>query len=212
MLTNGKPFTLDADLVRRSLTCLPFDGQYQSEVEGHACGLAVAAHVRERLGLSESWLWSRWDGAHQLELGMDEVRKAIPFHRAIADFCSKVQQQRLYGPSYERVRAAAQAMGREMSAISTICTTRFHHSERRCYKNVFGNCVIFIQDAERALGLRAAPTPELLEAKSVVRCVQMAGTIDLLRHTKDLSLLLQTVNTLPWELEAATEAVLGRLE
>ena len=47
MLTNGKPFTLGADLVRRSLTCLPFDGQYQSANEGHDCGLAVAAHVRE---------------------------------------------------------------------------------------------------------------------------------------------------------------------
>ena len=40
----------------------------------------------------------------------------------------------------------------------------------------------------------------------------MAGTIDLLRHTKDLSLLLQTVNTLPWELQAATEVLLARLE
>jgi len=31
-LQKGKPFTLDIKQVRRQLTCLPFDGQYQSEV------------------------------------------------------------------------------------------------------------------------------------------------------------------------------------
>ena len=36
---------------------------------------------------------------------------------------------------------------------------------------------------------------------SLVFVIQLAGLVDLLQHIKNLSLILQTVNVLPWELE-----------
>ena len=82
----------------------------------------------------------------------------------------------------------------------------------RCYKNTFQNLPIFIADSEAELSGsgRAAP-PELLKAKSLETVVQLAGVIDLLRHTKDLSVAMQKVNVLPWEIEESIAISLGRL-
>ena len=198
MLTGGKPLTLSAELVRRSMTCLAFDGQYQSEHEGHVCGLAVQQHLTQQMALNGSWLWSRWDGAHLIELAMNSVRQVIGFYSELAGWVSGMQSKYLYGKGYERVRAAAETIHTRLCSVGVVCTTRFCHSERKVYKNFFRNLVVFIKDLEAQ---RPKPTQVLLKAKSVVQVVQLAGTVDLLRHVKNLSLTLQTVNTLPWENE-----------
>ena len=50
-----------------------------------------------------------------------------------------------------------------------------------------------------------------MKAKSLETVVQMAGVIDILRHTKDLSLTMQTVNVLPWEIEESIAVSIARL-
>ena len=127
---NGHPFQLSAEHLRRSLTCLPFDGQYQSEVEGHH-GLRVAEHVCRKRNLNYAWLWSRWDGAHEMELGVNDVRKLLEFYQALAGFCAARQAKYLYGKGHERARQWAERWNARLESLGSICTTRFHSSERR---------------------------------------------------------------------------------
>jgi len=100
------------------------------QVEGHH-GLRVAEHVCEKLKLNYSWLWSRWDGAHEMELGLNEVRKAAVFFFELAGFCAKQQEKYLYGKNHERVREWAAQWNSHLVALGSICTSRFHGSERR---------------------------------------------------------------------------------
>ena len=200
MLCDGKPLTLSKEQLRSQLTCLAFDGQYQSEAEGHTCGLAVQQHLTEQLSLNEKWLWSRWDGAHLIELAMAEVRKEIEFYFELAGWVSSMQSKYFYGKGHERALKTAEQLGKRLSAIGVVCTTRFCHSERTVYKRFFENLVVFIFDLEaQKASPRVADSPELLKAKNVSQVVLLAGVVDLLRHVKDLSLQLQAVNTLPWE-------------
>ena len=53
---------------------------------------------------------------------------------------------------------------------------------------------------------------EVAKVKTVVFVVRLAGTIDVLAHVKNLSLLLQMVNVLPWELEQEIEKTLALIE
>ena len=52
---------------------------------------------------------------------------------------------------------------------------------------------------------------KLLKIKNLVFIVRLLGIIDLLRVVKDLSLALQTVNQLPWELEETISSSIARL-
>ena len=165
MLTGGKPLKLDAELLRRSLTCFAFDGQYQSEHEGHVTGLAVQQHLVQTLHLNGSWLWSRWDGAHLIELGMDEVRRQITFYHDLSSLVSSVQQKYLYGKGFERVLNGARALKLRLNAVGVICTTRFCHSERKVLKSFFRNLVVFIKDLEE----QRANQQDLLKVKSVTQ-------------------------------------------
>ena len=47
---------------------------------------------------------------------------------------------------------------------------------------------------------------------SVLFVVRLAGLIDLLQHLKNLSLVMQTVNTLPWEAEEAISSMCALLQ
>ena len=75
MLMGGLPLSLSIELLRTSLTCGAFDGQYQGSHEGHAAGLDVLSHFCQKLKLNPKFLLSRWDKAHLIELSMDEARK-----------------------------------------------------------------------------------------------------------------------------------------
>ena len=91
------------------------------------------------------------------------------------------------------------------AAIGVVCTTRFCHSERKVYKKKFRNLVIFISDMRQQVADRVSDHVEIEKSlstiASIVFVVQLAGLIDLLQQVKNLSLALQTVNQLPWELE-----------
>jgi hypothetical protein len=204
MLMGGLPLTLTADVIRCSMTGCAFDGQYQGEHEGHAAGLQVIDHLCEHLNLSGKWVISRWDGAHRIELGMDTVRKKVAWYGNLAGVVSNTSTKYLYGKGHERVKQAFQSLKDRLkpAAIGVICTSRFCHSERKVYKNFFRNLVVFISDmrsTERAneVGIDA----NISAVANVVFVIHLAGIIDVLQHVKNLSLVLQTVNVLPWELE-----------
>ena len=212
-LQHGEPFNLSTQEVRRQLTCFPGDGQYQSLLEGHG-GLRVAEHLCEKLDLNYAWMWSRWDQAHEMELALNTVRSEVAYFKALASFVAARNEKYLFGKHHERVRQWAERWHTKLESMAAICTSRFHGSERRCYKNLFQNLTIFIADQEAELAALGVTTPpqDLLVAKSLETSVQLAGTIDLLGLTKDLSVHMQTVNTLPWEMEETIASALGNLE
>ena len=212
-LQHGEPFNLSTQEVRRQLTCFPGDGQYQSLLEGHG-GLRVAEHLCEKLDLNYAWMWSRWDQAHEMELALNTVRSEVAYFKALASFVAARNEKYLFGKHHERVRQWAERWHTRLESMAAICTSRFHGSERRCYKNLFQNLTIFIVDQEAELAALGVTTPpqDLLVAKSLETSVQLAGTIDLLGLTKDLSVHMQTVNTLPWEMEETIASALGNLE
>ena len=215
VLTGGKPLNLLPDQLRKSLTGLAFDGQYQGAHEGHASGLQVGSHLCEMLKLNPQWLISRWDGAHRIELGMDDVRKAIQFYFELASIISKTHEdgKYLYGKAYERVRAAAaELFQRGLAAISSVCSSRFCASEQRVYKNFYLNYTVFVQDMIDQRGVRTEPPADELKLRSVSFVTSLVGVIDLLRPVKNLSLVLQFVNQLPWELEDERKSFLDLME
>ena len=106
-----------------------------------------------------------------------------------------------------QVRNTAQNINlRGLQAISFVCTSRFTSSEQRVYKNFYGNVIQFISDTEENFHNEAGVGAELLKLKSVCWLTGLIGVIDLLRHVKYLSLAMQTVNQLPWELEESRMA------
>lgn len=193
-MREGKPLTLSKALIRLSLTGNAFDGQYQSEHEGHAAGLQVQSHLCQLSGLNVDWVTSRWDGAHRIELGMDTVRGKVAFYKALATTVATAQQKYLYGKGFERVKGAAAEIKLKLASIGVVCTTRFCSSERKVYKNFFRNLYFFITDMETERSREAGITQEIHRIKCVVFVVEIMGTIDLLQHVKNLSLTLQSVN------------------
>ena len=181
----------------RTLCSFPGDGQYQSLLEGHG-GLRVAEHLCEKLDLNYAWMWSRWDQAHEMELALNTVRSEVAYFKALASFVAARNEKYLFGKHHGRVRQWAERWHTKLESMAAICTSRFHGSDRRCYKNLFQNLTIFIADQKAELAALGVTTPpqDLLVAKSLETSVQLAGTIDLLGLTKDLSVHMQTVNTL----------------
>ena len=199
-LTAGEPLSLSPQLLQRSLTCFAFDGQYQGAHEGHASGLDVASHFCSLLSMSVLFAMSRWDDAHRIELGMNTVRSKFPFYLKMAGIISNVHEKYLYGKGIERVRKAARYLKGYLqpAAIGHVCTTRFCHSERKVYKNFFRNLPLFVSDLLAQGGVDAQLIPTIA---CVTFVLHLAGLIDILAHVKDLSLLLETVDEIPWELE-----------
>eukprot|EP00966_Prymnesium_polylepis_P150326 3472454-Prymnesium_polylepis.1 len=115
-LTQGAPLKLSIALLRLSLCCLAFDGQYQSAEEGHAAGLQVKDRLCELAALSKKWVGSRWDGAHRIELGLDTVREdsELVWYKDFAPVVSNNQTKYLYGKGFDRVKATAERLGSKL--------------------------------------------------------------------------------------------------
>ena len=216
VFTGGYPLSLSHRLVRKSQTGFAFDGQYQSAHEGHASGLDVRSHYCGKLGLKTDYVDSRWDGAHRIELGMDTVRAAIDYYGALAATVSAAQTKYLYGKGFDRVLKACDALRQtsggdrslRLFAIGTVCDSRFCWSERRVYKNFASNLVQFVLD-----GLaNKTPVVEVNKIRSIFFVVTLLGIVDLLRHVKDLSLYMQSVNRLPWEIESHSAAFVNLMD
>ena len=74
-------------------------------------------------------------------------------------------------------------------------------SERKVCKIFVHNLVLFIKDTEAESARDPDAMQRLQKIRNIVFITQLLGVIDVLRHVKNLSLALQRVNALPWELE-----------
>eukprot|EP00966_Prymnesium_polylepis_P110465 2555722-Prymnesium_polylepis.1 len=152
---------------------------------------------------SYSWLAldRRWDPAHKIELAMNDVRKGsspkVRFYVELSPTVAESQTPFLHGKGFERITVAWQKHKLRGGSIGSVCTTRFCASERKVYKAFFRNLTVFIAD-QLAEG---ADVNALDSIRCVTFVIHICGTIDLLRPLKDLSLTLQAVNNLPWELD-----------
>jgi len=211
--TRGKPLTLTTEMMRAQLTGQGYDGQYQGAEQRSFTGLSVPVHLAEKLGLNPVWVLSRWDPAHRIErLGMGDVRKSnspkVKFYIELAGKVAEAQTGFLHGKGFERVTVAWGKLKLRMGSIGSVCTTCFCASERKVYKAFFRNLPIFIADMVAA----RADSNELNNIRSVTFVVHICGTIDLLRPLKDLSLTLQAVSNLPWELDVLITVFISSME
>ena len=207
-MTVGKPLKLGLEQVRRSLTGLAFDGQYMSSEEGHSSGLQVKQHLCSLLGLTLTWVTARWDPAHRVELGMNTVREAIPWYGALAKMVSHANEKYLYGKAFARVKKDAESLKSKLASVGSVATTRFCASERKVYKSFARNLPILLRDMTGHRRNETGISQEIFAIANVIFVVQLFATIDLLQHVKNLSLQLQTVNQLPWELEEIIETAI----
>jgi hypothetical protein len=167
------------------------DGQYQGRHEGHPAGLDVVSHFCTLTGLNPSWVISRWDGAHRIELGMDTVRKVIPFYGKIAGIVSAAQGKYFFGKGHLRCIQAAEALGCKIRAIGVVCDTRFCQSERKVYKNFGANLYYIVRDMLTERSGEVGIAQEIATITSITWVVQLFGLIDILQHVKNVSLTLQ---------------------
>jgi hypothetical protein len=162
--------------------------------------------------------FGRWDPAHRIELAMGEIRKdnssVTSFYVQLSAKVAEAQSTYLHGKGFERVMVAWKKLNERVrehlrpGSVGTVCTTRFCASERKVYKAFFRNLTVFIQD-----GLdNKVDMNELNNVRSITFVAHLAGTIDLLRPLKDLSLRLQAVNNLPWELDTLTTEFISEIE
>ena len=171
-------------------------------------------------GLEPTWLSSRWDFAHRIELGLDTVRDSededLRFYKILSTIVSQANSKYLYGKGFERVQESRRQHGSarmsQLRGVGSVCTTRFCASERKVYKNLLANIPTFVIDMD---GERANETGVLAQRNligGVTFVVEICGVIDLLAHVKVLSLKMQIVNTLPWENEEVIEAFLDEVD
>jgi hypothetical protein len=143
---------------------------------------------------------------------MNDVRKSnstkVKFYIELSGKVADAQLGYLHGKGFERVTVAWQKLKLRAGSIGSVCSTRFCASERKVYKAFFRNLTMFIADqiAENA------DVNNLNNIRSITFVVHICGTIDLLRPLKDLSLSLQAVNNLPWELDVLITMFISSME
>ena len=143
---------------------------------------------------------------------MGDVRKTksptVQFYIFLSVTVANTQTGYLHGKGFMRVVVEWQKLRMRMGSIGSVCTTRFCASERKVYKAFFRNLPIFIADQIT----EKADVNELNKIRSITFVVHICGTVDLLRPLKDLSLALQAVNNLPWELDALITEFISSME
>jgi hypothetical protein len=181
------------------------------------------------------WLLCTWDPAHRMELslksvredkeGVDEELNSVSWYPPIPRDISQVYSNISYGKGYEMILQIAEDMGRRLYSMERFCDTRFAQSEQKVYANFLRDypelCAAIEQLAqdEQQHGRRsrkardAAATSDKLtfsEMLENMRKFDWVGRIvalqGLLRLCMDLSLKMQAVNVIPWELVEAQSA------
>ena len=147
-LLGGGPLNLSLELIRRSLTCIAADGQYASEDQGHASGLQIQGHLCLKLNMSNRWTIFRWDGAHRIELGMDEVRRFSPWYSELASKIAETVKPYVVGKNKERLLQTCETIGLRLAQTDRVCETRFLHHERKVYKHFYKNLTLYAKDMQ----------------------------------------------------------------
>jgi hypothetical protein len=143
---------------------------------------------------------------------MGDVRKSkspkVKFYIELSGKVADTQTSHLHGKGFQRLTVAWEQLKMRAGSVGSVCTTRFCASERKVYKAFFRNLCFFISDKIA----ESADVNELNMIRSITFVIQICGTIDLLRPLKDLSLQLQAVNNLPWELDVLITTFISSME
>ena len=164
------------------------------------------------------WIMPSWDPAHRLELVIGDARKdaegvgvALPtigWYSLISVAISDIYTKFAYGKGYEELRKIAEENDLQFYALKRFCDTRFAQAEHKVYINFMHNFptlvkVVHDRSVDKALsqGERDQSSRWLSDHLYNFEWVgTLLFVIALLDKCKFLSLEMQTVNVLPWEL------------
>lgn len=202
---------LTDDMLKLQATGQGYDGAY------FHC--SVPKYVSKLLGhKSEEWTLPGWEIAHQLEVVLNHIRKKIVWYAEMAEKVSRVVSKCRYGKNFEAALVIAERLSIVLRDPGVVCETRFASSERKVYKNVINNWLVFLKlieqlaDNERDHSDKKILREIVKLLRSLAWIVQMMGLIDVLRVVKDTSLFAQTVNALEWEKIAKQRATYDRIQ
>lgn len=221
-IINGlKPYNIDSDMFQEQFTAHAYDGQY--------FGLYAPAELCTKTKTNIYWALPGWDAAHRLELMLKDCRTDaecsleplphITWYALLATAVSEIQLRWKYGKRYEELRVEAEGMRRQLLNPQTFCDTRFAQAEQKVYYNFMRNWDIFVSNLTALSTRRGETTAKKREAREHLDKLlnftfvgQLMGMVDILAHTRDLSLAMQTVNMLPWELVEAQDSWLAKMQ
>lgn len=181
----------------------------------------VAGYFLDEGGDAEKmlhWLLPTWDGAHRLELTLGDVRqdkegvgvalKSVPWYIDLSTSISNIYNKFAYGKGYEILHDIAEDESVRLYALKYFCDTRFAQSERTVFLNFLRNFkVLHVAVRGRSTDPKLSAA-DREEAKTWLdSCLEnydfmgkMLLITALLEQCMFLSLQMQTVNALPWEL------------
>ena len=193
------------------------DGQYfKNNVVEHM----VEAFKKEDVDVQDmvEWIMPSWDPAHRLELVIGDARKdaegvgvalpTIKWYSLISIAISDIYTKFAYGKGYEELRKIAEDEDLHFYALKRFCDTRFAQAEHKVYINFVHNFPTLVKAVlDRSVDW-ALPQAERDQSSQWLRYYlqnfewvgNILFVIALLDKCKFLSLEMQTVNVLPWEL------------
>ena len=182
---------------------------------------------QESIDLLVQWILCTWDGAHRLELGINDVRKdkdgvgeqlnEVEWYKHVSGVISDIYSRYNYGQGYEELLDIANEEDVKLYALKKFCDTRFAQAEHKVYSNFLKNYKVLRKAVYKRTkmepGNNQEKKAELKKAKSFMKCVfncywfmgRLIYLVPFLEKCMQLSLEMQTVNTLPWELIAAQD-------
>jgi hypothetical protein len=184
----------------------------RSQVSGFAAdGAYIHDHVDVQFarlaGLKQSWMLSRHDEAHKLELTVNDIRKNQRFqwYTEMSTKLSDLQTEFRYGKNYEEALGIATELGKMLRNPKYVCPTRFCASEVTVYRNFLENWIVFHThktdrwNAETNAAERNKLGAQLRSLDNFMWMCTLICLVDVLRAVSRLSLFVQLVNMLPWE-------------
>lgn len=155
MLKSMSAFVPGAEL-RSRCAGLAFDGQYICE--------DVPGELRKLIGGTQKWLTAMWDGAHQLERALHDVREdktgtiklaTVHWYGPLSDLLAALLKKYQYGKGYEKLRLVSEEEGLKMRNPQTFCATRFNRSEVKVIEGFLLNFKAYAKEYERASSIPA---------------------------------------------------------
>jgi hypothetical protein len=129
---------------------------------------------------------------------------SVSWYGPIPKIISEVYNKLNYGRAYEALMEMSQKQGRFMYQLQRFCDTRFAQSERKVYVNFildYPQICDVLEEEGKGAGEQAEKSRELLHTlRSFDWLGRVLILICLLEKVMFLSLSMQTVDVLPWEL------------
>jgi hypothetical protein len=227
--------------LRQQFTSFAVDGQYillncsehlakhQLRVDGDG-----DEATQEDIEKTKQWLLVNWDKAHQMELAIKDTRvdrvgisidgdgvcgglPSVSWYQPMAKDISAIISRFNYGKSYEAMLSMASDLGIKFYQLQRFCETRFAQSEQKVYASFMKDWLAVLRLMKVALvNADAESKPVLIDqVGKMIDFYWVANVItlaDLLGLCMGVSLRMQTVNVLPWEVVEVEEKFIATLK